>query len=97
MPDLEDEIVNTDDTRRIANALFTQRPLTSDEAAWNQYRMICASLVRLLANELVRDNEFDAAEFLVHCGFAPDDADEIARRPGAFIRRSEDAVQDQNQ
>ncbi|MFW5686380.1 MAG: hypothetical protein ACOC0O_07000 [Spirochaetota bacterium] len=78
------------DTRLIANALFTQRPLLYQTDEWPAYRRVCASLVRLFAHELA-DSDFDSVEFLTHCGIALKDAEQMSRRPGDFIRRSEEA------
>lgn len=78
------------DTRLIANALYTQRPLIYASEEWPAYRRICASLVRLFAHELQESGEFDQVEFLTHCGLSLNDAEEISRRPGDYIRRSEE-------
>ncbi len=78
------------DTRLIANALYTQRPLIYQSEEWLTYRRVCSALVRLFSFELQAGGEFDSIEFLKHCGLSLKDAEEISRRPGDFIRRSED-------
>lgn len=78
------------DTRLIANALYTQRPLIYQSEEWLAFRRVCAALVRLFAFELQAGGEFDSVEFLKHCGLSMKDAEEISRRPGEFIRRSEE-------
>lgn len=85
-----EQTVNVHDTRLIANALYTQRPLIYASEEWPAYRRICASLVRLFAHELEESGEFDQVEFLTHCGLSLSDAEEISRRPGDYIRRSEE-------
>ena len=89
-----EDALNVHDTRLVANALFTQRPLIFESDEWPAYRRVCASLVRLFAYELAEGGEFESVEFLRHCGLSLKDAEEIARRPGDFIRRSEDAQAD---
>lgn len=83
------ETVTVHDTRLIANALYTQRPLIYQSDEWLAYRRVCAALVRLFAYE-VEGEAFDSTEFLTHCGLSLKDAEEISRRPGDFIRRSEE-------
>lgn len=78
------------DTRLIANALYTQRPLIYQSEEWLSYRRVCAALVRLFAFELQAGGEFDSVEFLKHCGLSMKDAEDMSRRPGEYIRRSED-------
>lgn len=85
-----DEELTVHDTRLIANALYTQRPLIYASEEWPAYRRVCASLVRLFAYELDESGEFDQVEFLTHCGLSYSDAEEISRRPGDYIRRSEE-------
>ena len=84
-----EETVTVHETRLIANALYTQRPLIYESGEWLAYRRVCAALVRLFAHE-VDDGSFDSTEFLTHCGLSFKDAEEISRRPGDFIRRSEE-------
>ena len=84
-----EETVTVHDTRLIANALYTQRPLIYQSDEWLVYRRVCAALVRLFAHEL-QDESFAPVEFLTHCGLSLKDAEEISRRPGDFIRRSEE-------
>lgn len=78
------------DTRLIANALYTQRPLIYQSEEWLTYRRVCTALVRLFAFELQAGGEFDSVEFLKHCGLSLKDAEDISRRPGDYIRRSEE-------
>jgi len=85
--------LNVHDTRIIANALFTQRPLIYESDEWAGYRRVCAALVRLFAFELQAGGEFDPIEFLTHCGLSLKDAEEISRRPGDFVRRSEEFLE----
>ena len=85
-----DQELTVHDTRLIANALYTQRPLIYATEEWPAYRRICASLVRLFAHELQEGGEFDEVEFLTHCGLSFTDAEEISRHPGDYIRRSEE-------
>ena len=82
------------DTRLIANALFTQRPLIYKSDEWLAYRRVCAALVRLFAFELQAGGEFDPLEFLKHCGLSLKDSEEIAGHPGDFIRRSEELLEE---
>ncbi len=84
-----EDTVTVHDTRLIANALFTQRPLIYESDEWLSYRRVCAALVRLFAHE-IDDETFDSTEFLRHCGLSLKDAEEISRRPGDYIRRSEE-------
>jgi uncharacterized protein YjiS (DUF1127 family) len=86
-----EDALDTHDTRLIANALYTQRPLVYESDEWPAYRRVCASLVRLFAHELHESGDFDSVEFLTHCGLSREDAEEISRRPGDFIRRSEES------
>lgn len=90
----EGEPLKVHDTRLVANALYTQRPLIYASDEWQAYRRVCASLVRLFAHELESTGEFDKVEFLTHCGLSLADAEEIARRPGDFIRRTEEPFRD---
>ena len=89
-PSEDPKMMSVDDSRRIANALFTQRPLAEGGSDWDAYVRVCASLVRVLDHELIVDGGFDRREFLLHCGLSPEHATDIARTPGEFIRRSED-------
>lgn len=85
-----DQDLTVHDTRLIANALYTQRPLIYASDEWPAYRRVCASLVRLFAHELQDGGDFDEVEFLTHCGLSYSDAQEISRHPGDYIRRSEE-------
>lgn len=85
-----DQQLTVHDTRLIANALYTQRPLIYASEEWPAYRRICASLVRLFAHEMQESGDFDQVEFLTHCGLSLTEAEEISRRPGDYIRRSEE-------
>lgn len=87
----EEDAVNIDDTRSIANALYTQRPLIYQSDEWLAYRRVCVALGRLFSFELERRGGFDLVEFLRHCGLSLSEAEEIARHPGDFVRRSEEA------
>jgi hypothetical protein len=86
-----DQRLTVHDTRLIANALYTQRPLIYASEEWSVYRRVCASLVRLFAHELEETGEFDQVEFLTHCGLSHAEAQEMSRRPGDHIRRSEES------
>lgn len=83
------------DTRLIANALYTQRPLIFQSDELPAYKRICAALVRLFSWELQEGGDFDPVEFLTHCGLSLSDAEEIAAHPGDFIRRSEELLDDE--
>lgn len=89
-PDDGDAALNLKDTRLIANALYTQRPLIYQSEEWPAYRRVCAALVRVFAYELQDRGEFDSIEFLTHCGLSLKEAEAIARSPGDYIRRSEE-------
>ena len=85
-----DDALNLQDSRLIANALYTQRPLIYQSDEWPAFRRVCAALVRLFAYELQGQGEFDSIEFLTHCGISLKEAEQIAGSPGDYIRRSEE-------